>query len=691
MKRRLVHAVLVPLRLACFASVLSAQAAADSREAVTPATATGLRADAGASETASEVRTATTRSPVAAAILQSLQRGQLHAPADLLSAVRLLVRIEHDELARQYLARLQQSAPDASQLIALHEQFGSAFFLQLSARAALRPEGPALAQAVFAAVNRFRRDPDGLAQTVPRLGDPSATVRRAARAELIEMGAEAVPLLLTVLRDAERAEFRPDLREAVQAIGPAAAEPLLAALSSPDRQLQAEAARGLGHVGTPQMAAYLLRPALSPDPRLRQAATRALARLRGDPAPVNRAAAIRLVRQKARQYYLGKAPYPADPDGFVSLWTWESARNNVVRSRLPAADAAAVVATRFARDGWLLSPTDTAARRLHVASRLQLEQQLTGLDETLRQSPGSAYAWARAAGPQAVDACLAEALQQGRNATAIAAAQVLAGTGDATLLQDSSGQPRALARALQSPDRRVRHAAARAIMQLDPRRAFPGASYLPEALGDLLAVSRSRQALIGHPDPGRAATLAGMLGELGYQCDVAASGNDLLARALAYPSYDFILIGDAIDSPGAGELVQHLRKDFRTADVPAALESREDRRALGRTRASLDPLLISFPRDADQRGLARLVADLIRLRGRDDVPPARRLDQADDALNWLLHLAGRADVYPWYDLRRVQSAVERVQHQPAFAERAGRLLQALDTPGPATPPRAQTT
>ncbi len=466
-----------------------------------------------------------------ATAVQAIRDSDPTTPADLLDAVQILVRFEQYELAKEYLNQLAGQQLDAAALTALHRRFGSGLFVQLAREPGLSPEGRTLSTAVLQAARQQKENPQRLARLVAELRDESADVRRAASLDLAEVGESAVPALITALRDPSLVRFRPRYRQALALLGAAAKDPLLAVLSSPDKALQSDAAYALGFAGSSDTIPYLIRPYFAGEPYLQQAADDALRRL-SNALPRSVADAAALLRRRVTLSLDGLPPSEPDEDGQVMFWTWDAREKNVVANRINALDAAALTAVRFARDLYLLRPQDRDSLQLLVGSRLMVDQRLGGMDQPLRKGPGTAYALAVWAGPDLVDDVLASALKQRHHAMAVAAAEVLGDIGDVGLLLDATGKARPLAQATRSPNRRVQFAAARAIMKIDPRQPYPGASFFVEALGDLASASGSRRVLIGHPRIQRGSSLAGMLVDLGFEADSRTTGVEFLKAAL---------------------------------------------------------------------------------------------------------------------------------------------------------------
>ena len=245
----------------------------------------------------------------------------------------------------------------------------------------------------------------------------------------------------------------------------------------------------------------------------------------------------------------------------------------------------------------------------------------------------------------------------------------------------AEGEPSALVQSLRSPDRWIQFAAARAIMRLDPSGPFAGASYLPEVLGFLSASGGQRRVLIGYPRAEVARTLAGMFTELGFEVDTQLTGRPFLQQAFDSPDYVFLLLSDAIDRPGYRALIDTLRRDPRTGDLPIGLMVRAIHEPSGSEWVETDPLTLAFGQPLTQEDVARDTRRLLEAAGRRHVPLEHRLHQASFALDALAQLAQDPDRYHFYDLLRVEGAVRQALMYPPLAGQAARLLGVLGTPG----------
>ena len=92
-----------------------------------------------------------------------------------------------------------------------------------------------------------------------------------------------------------------------------------------------------------------------------------------------------------------------------------------------------------------------------------------------------------------------------------------------------------------SPLPRVKFAAARAVMNIDPTHPYPGSSYLRDVLGYLSASGGERRVLIGHPRVDEAQQLAGFFNVLGFAVDSQQTGRQLALQAFTSPDYSLVL------------------------------------------------------------------------------------------------------------------------------------------------------
>jgi len=611
-------------------------------------------------------------------VIEMLRASNPATPEQLLSAAQSALQFGRPDECKRYLAKLIEAKPADEVLAALTARYGD-FLIQLSRTADVQPEGRQVAELVQSAAQRTATNSEKIAAMIAQLSEPRPGARQEAIGQLILAGTNVVNPMLRALADSSRAAEHANIRMALVQLREATELPLIGALDAPNEALKTQVVAVLGRMQSSRAAMYLIRPALSPQApaELRQLAAASLQRISGA-APDLYEGEQYLIREIDR-LLLGDLPIPRDVDDRVQLWTWDAAKQEVVPVTMPRRDAGRLLAARLANDLYALRPSDPSALRRMLLLGLEHAKTVSGLDQPLPITPGTAGAAAIAAGPQVANSVLAEALAQGRIAAAIAAAEVLAHCGDASVLHAQTGAS-PLADAMRSSDRRVRLAAALASVQLDPGGSFPGAGRVVETLGWFLGTSGATIVLVGHPRGEEAQTIVGYMNALGHEGEGAYLGRVVVERALTNPDYDFILIADAIDMPPIEELVQWLRRDFRTARLPIGVMARSDRFEALRQRLADDAFLTVFPRIHSVEVATNEVNKLTAIAGRNLVSRDERLRQARAALAALATLAKSPATFASYEFLRLEPTLIRALNNPALTGHTAALLAVFATP-----------
>ena len=601
-------------------------------------------------------------------------------PADLMFAVRSLFDIGRTDEAKFFLIKLIEAQPGPELLAQFYTEYGEALFYRLSKDQRMTPEGEQFANVVLDAAHRSAHDPARVQNLVQNLSSSSPSTRYRAIDSLRRLEWSVVTPLLEALADRSRAAEHPHVRTAIPQMGEYLLDPMLGAMDSPDQDLQIQVMQVLGQFRNSRALSALVGPFADPDSseEIRRAAAQAIVDIVGQ-LP-DRQHVTKFLYDRARAYYDGMLPGRLDYENRVMLWAWDAEQKTSVPRRLEAQDASLLFAARLARDLFRVAPENVDYRRLYLLTNLQWAKQSGGLDRPLDLRDGSLGAQLAEAGPEALEDVLTYAMETNRSVAASAAAELLGRLGDAGLVQSAGGRPRPLVLALLHSDRRLRMAAAEAILQLDPQRPYAGSSYLTEALGYVVRTVGTRRALVVHPRLENSQTLVGVLLELGFEADSASTGRDAFRLAARQPDYEFALISDAVDQPSARETIQMFRKDPRTARLVIGLMARQGTLQSAEAFADLDALVLAFPQPLDPQGMSFQAGRLLRLAGRDLVGYDERLDQAERAMNHLLRLTEQPQLYDFYDLHRQTPAFEAALGTSQLASHAAALLGRLGSP-----------
>jgi hypothetical protein len=600
-------------------------------------------------------------------------------PPDLLRAARAVLQFGRLDEAKRYLAKFLASKPADEALVPLTTPYG-AFLFEIAKHQDLQPEGQQVSEMVLTAAQRVAQDPARIEALIAQLSSDDYDVRIDALNQLAQSGTHIVSPMLRVLADPAREREHRFIRAALARLATTTELPLLGALDTENDYLKKSVIVALGRMGSSRATAHFVRPAVDPaaSPELREGARAALTKIIGTVPDCYEAE--RYLAQETARLMQGEMPYRADADGLIQLWTWDEAKREVVPRPLPKKDAALLLASRTANDLYLLKKGDNAAHRLMLLTNLELAKSVNGLGNPLPMGEGSAGSFAAKAGPRIMSQVLADALEYGRIPAAIAAAEVLGHLGDASVLLTPDGRASPLADAMVHPDRRVRLAAALAAVKLAPGESFPGASRMSDALAWFAGASGSSYVLVGHPRGEDAQTLVGFMNALGYEGQASYIGRALAEEAFVRPDFEFLLVSDAIDLPPVRELVQWLRRDFRTAQLPVGVMARGELLDAARDAFADDPYTTVFPRLHSIDTAAFQVAQLREIAGRNLVSRDERIDQARSALEALAVLAADDRNLGKYNLLRHEPAIIQALYNPALAARAARVLSLFASP-----------
>jgi hypothetical protein len=616
------------------------------------------------------------RDPLA---IELLRASNPTTPEQLISAAQSALQYGRADECKRYLAKLLADKPPDDALAPITARYGD-FLFRLTRTEEVQPEGKQAAEMIFAAAQRTTQNPERIAAAIVQLSDPQLSKRQESLGKLYLAGTQVVNPMLHALADPSREKEHANIRAALVQLAGSAERPLISALDAPSEALKMQIIAVLARMGSSVAKVHLIRPALDPQAsaEMRQLATAALQRISGTAPDLYEAE--KYLTREANDLLQGDLPYPSDADDRVTLWSWDAAKQEVVPASMPRRDAGVLLAARVASDLYALKPGDSAAQRLMLLTNLEWAKVVAGLDQPLPTASGTVGATAMQAGPQVVNAVLADALRLVRVPAAIAAAEVLARCGDASVLHPHSSGASPLAEAMRFSDRRVRLAAALAAVKLDPGGSFAGAGRVAETLSWFLGTQGASVVLVGHPRGEEAQSLIGFMNAIGYDGEGVYLGRVLAERAFANPDYEFILIADAIDMPPVEELVQWLRRDFRTARMPIGVMARSERFAELRDALSGDPFTTVFPRIHSIEVAASEIQKLRTIAGRNLVSRDERLLQARSSLAALIALAKKPANLAPYELLRQEPAVVRALDNPALTADAAALLALLGTP-----------
>jgi hypothetical protein len=609
-------------------------------------------------------------------ILKYLDENKPTTPEQFLRAAQITLNIRRPDESRKYLAGFLAAKPEDAALADLGRKLGADLFLRLSREKDVQPEGAQVGTLVLDALDRSARDPARIARLIGELADPDSARREVARRELAEGRSDAVLALIATLADASGSGIHRQAQVALVEMKLDSQGPLAAALESGQEALLVPVIETLGAMKSRKALARLVRlsvDAAAPE-RVRTAARDAVEQIGGGHPSLDDAERF-LRKELERELDAAQILQPA-LDAPVQVWRWDAAAGAPAAMTLPPSDAALVEARQVAADLARLRPENVTYQRLKLLTALETDKVLAGLDRPLPQGDATAAAMAKEAGAAEVNAVLAEALKRQRIVGAVAAAEVLGQIGDSSLLGGGAGES-PLALALRHSDRRLRFAAAMAITRIGPRQSFPGASRVIETLSHFAGTGGGRRVLIGHPRGGTGQTLVAYVNALGFEAQAAYTGRALQAEIGQSADYDFVLISDTLDGLAMKEVVQWLRRDYRTAQLPVGIMARGDNYEGLQNDFDGDRRTFVFLAPHDLEVARVLVVRLEEIAGRAGISTDERLDMAAAALDALAGIAEMPQDKPVYDVRRCEKDVIRALATPGLSSKAAKVLGLL--------------
>ncbi|HOM15784.1 MAG TPA: hypothetical protein PLQ00_00545 [Thermoguttaceae bacterium] len=613
--------------------------------------------------------------PVVAAVLATKPT----TPLERVRAAELLVRLGRADLAKGFLKQVLEAKLEEGQLADLGVELGSVFFMRLAARQELAPEAAQVRDAVFGAMKARLEDPKRLEELIRQLQDASLEKRDRAIAGLREAHQAGAVALIGVLADQARQAEYPAVRAVLVQMGGDAVGPLLACLDASDDRLRAEAALLLARMDVQDAVLPLrvLAVAETASPSLRSAAAEALRRL-GAQTPGSPREVAELLLRMAQDYYTGQRVIPADLEGRVLLWQWDQAKGRPTGERLPVREVRLRRAARWASQAYQLLPDDQRIRILYLASMLEEAKYAHGLDKPLPAGKNTAVDRAGSFGLETLEAALRFALESRHLVAAVGLIEVMSRLNptEAVLRRTSELSP--LVQALRSGDRRLRMTALGAIVGMRPTAAFPGSSYVVEALEFFAASQGTRRAMVVSPQTETCSALGGYLTEEGYKVDTARNGREALRLLLECPDYELVWVDAALRTPEPVVLVQQLRRDGRTADLLVGIFCNQEDAERLRQMIGEDARLLVFPQPYQAEAAKQYLGQMAAMEGPEWVGFEERQRQASQAMLWLAELAQQSRKL--YDLHGLEPTVQKALYAPQLGVAAAKVLACLGTP-----------
>jgi hypothetical protein len=430
----------------------------------------------------------------------------------------------------------------------------------------------------------------------------------------------------------------------------------------------------------------------------------------------NQESAAATLYSMASNYFREKVSFMTDANNNVSLWMLREGSELPKFVTIPEADVSRYFAEKFSRYATCLDPQKPAYRQLWMVAFFDLKGAEMGSDNSITLDEKLLQAMLNGLSVDDVESALRMAMQQDHPIAARVAAELMGEIGDVEAIIYKRGSQSALVKAASFSDRRVRFAALQSIIKLAPDRPYPGSSVVTQSLVYFTRATGKKRAVVVAPWLGDATTLANLLTPLGYTPETATMGRQAMQLAIDSADTELMMLDVRTPSSNVEFLVQDMRADNRTHDVPIAIMangwvvSRAERAAYGDnrlnppetgtpiTRNSVGKLQLSpnnkekavgyneknrfvigddefiverdmmaraeraafgskmayaFPRPYDESSAKFVIENLLRQSGVEYVPPHLRLAEAKRSIQWVIALYQKPSLYRFENIEQV--------------------------------------
>ncbi len=585
-------------------------------------------------------------------IVLSVRQSDPKSIDDLAQAVQVMVDIGRLDEAKVYLQRLLAAQATDAQWYQLQRKFSTAFLLDLTTRPALAPENRQYADKIIAVIKKINSDPMRLNNLVKDLSNVDEVKRAQAIADLQNVGPPAVAAILSAMADDNRKSEHKYLFSTLRRMGSNAEGPLCASILSPSRRVRVVAADQLASMESPVALQMLLVGWINSenDATMRKICERSLKKLLRRIPTKNQI--YTTVFRSAQDYLYNRVTMASDANNQAWVWDWKN--NALVGTKVALHVASREEAFRRATALFKGQPEKESYQRLYGICYLGSAKSRGGLSRSLKFDLVDDQRFKDVA---YVERVLVDALDSKRMPAAVAACEILAKIGDASLVRSTNGRFRPLVRALTFGELRLQIAATETIMKLGPTEAYPGSSHLTRSLMHIVNSTGRPKTIVGHVQPAEGQNMVAALQRVGLDGELATSSKQLFRKAVLQSDVEFLMVSDTLDWPDYAELVQQLRHDWRTRRTPIAIVTRQENRRRVQRIARTDPLLIGLSWTTDESLLARQIDRLISLNGINRVGGVERSKAAYEAAHWIAKISADPKLSKIYQLANHQNEI----------------------------------
>ena len=611
-------------------------------------------------------------------IIRSIRETDPNSPVELSRAVESLMDVQQYVHARYYLDLLSQSLLDDDRLFEIKQVLGSDFVMNLFTDEQMQPQGRQLAKRIFDAAERKEFQPARIENLVKTLSDEDISIRSTAFRSLRRLGEPATAAIINVFADPGRSAEFPFMRGALQRMGGTAIKPLASAARASHPQVQVEAIRGLRHYPSPEAYDAMSRVYMSPKfpESLRRTALDTLITQYG--YRQNTKVIEDRLYKRAKEFLTGVRYIPEGKGEVQTLWRWNPTESRLEPRQLAAKTVTSIWSAELATDLLEINSKSDRNRRMFMLAKLEAAKRIIG--PAARVNTDAFIEPMGAVSAVEMNEILKDALKHNLIPAACGACEVIERIGSASIVSDYRGRRGVLVDAMLYGDRHLQYSAFRAIANLDPTTAFEGSSFMTAMAVFLAGSDGVATGVVGHRRDGMASSYAAQLGRSGVLGIASSGSRDLFRLVTSSPDVEFVVLSDTLNRPGALELAQQLRRDWRTKRLPMAILVASDQSKRRCERVFRDGEVMIVPFTLDEQRINTHVRLLRKMSDPWPVTADDRRRQSDFAVKWIAKIASDRQTYRFYNLGIHEQAVAKMLYLPGLSRFAAQILATLGTP-----------
>ena len=473
------------------------------------------------------------------------------------------------------LKEILASDPSNTQALELYRSVSQdEWYMLMTTQGEAQKIAQSLLERARADMKRHSRDEAAIAGLVATATDKSADhgARRSAISKLIqEHGEFAVPALVEKLGNADDVDGQIHAMSALVDLRSVAVLPLIAALQSSNEQLVVNAASTLRHINDDRALPIMAH--LASDDRLpiREIAGRYIARKN-----VKAGDAMTLLLGQSLNYLKGIVPQGAYSE---VVWTWNGEK--LVPVDVPAPLYPSELAKGVAAQAVAIAPSNVAARAMLAEANLAqanlIEVSIQKGDEAMKALEPMASEFkvaALATGTDALRAALEGGLREDLAPVALGAIGAL----QMVETRETVGQSPLLA-AIDSTDKRVRYAAADAIVKATGGLDVPMADRVAAVLGEAVTEQAVRVVQVVAPEAMSKGAVAAAGNVRGLAVDATSTAKGGVRKMLINPNVDVLVINESLPDGMSEDVIGIVRKDPRLANVKIVVVCKDEEKA----------------------------------------------------------------------------------------------------------------